>query len=109
MARLPVMEPVQEFTARNFEVWRQDWELASRGKSLGSSGYTLHLTPDDNQRYVNTHWASLPVQVPSVYERPVGLPKKVTVCREIYMSLFGHRIVGLKYNDDASQANADLN
>jgi hypothetical protein len=103
------MDPVQQFAALSFEVWRQDWEKASRGNSLGPSGYTLHLTEGDNEQYINTHWASLPVQVPSTYERPVGQPKKVTVCRETYMSLIGHHTIGIKFSEDPAEANAALN
>jgi hypothetical protein len=107
MARLPLTKQ-DDVQADAFFAWRVDWEVASMGKGLGPSRYTLHVSAEAARQSIEEHWTSMPVLIPVRYERPVRT-FKVNVSQKEYAQLCRAGASGLEYPQSPEEANAAMN
>lgn len=49
----------------------QKWEESELGFGIRPDGYSLHLTHEDRNAYVEEYWAAMPEKLPNTYSRPV--------------------------------------
>ncbi len=68
-------------------VVRQDWLESEAGWGVRPDGYTLHLSEEDRELFIEEYWAGMPDAVPSEYSRPCGGLKFVEVDQERYEAL----------------------
>lgn len=57
----------------------QKWEESERGWGTRPDGYSVHLTDDDRQAYIDEYWASMPDEAPAEYSRPHGTPYEAEI------------------------------
>ncbi len=57
----------------------QRWEESENGWALRPDGYSLHITDEDRQNFIQDYWDSMPEEVPDEYSRPSVEPYKARV------------------------------
>jgi hypothetical protein len=102
MARLPIVTSGQQIAA--YKVVQQSWAVCSRGKKLEDAGYSLHLSEEKRDTFVQQHWSRLPGLLPNEYEAPVGKVEQVKVDGTTYARLLSEQVIGLRFRDDEQQA-----
>lgn len=70
-----------------YGVWRIDWIESERGWGIRPDGYSLHLTREDADKYVDAYWSRMPDQVPDEYSRPDGEPYAFKVNKRTYADI----------------------
>lgn len=66
------------------KVIRQNWEESERDWGQRPDGYSLHLSSEHRQSFIESYWATMPDAVPDEYSRPDGDPVEVEVDDETY-------------------------
>ncbi len=66
------------------EVVYVSWEESEKGWGTRPDGCSLHLTPEDFQRFLKQYWNDMPKSVPDEYSRPAGNPVTAYANQELY-------------------------
>ncbi len=69
------------------KVIKQRWMESELHWGIRPDGYSLHLTADDLEKYINEYWKSMPKEVPNEYSRPEGNSIIVEVNEKIYKKI----------------------
>lgn len=69
------------------QVVYQTWVESERGWGTRPDGYSIHLSLDDRDRFIQEYWDSLPDEVPDEYSLPYGDAKPYSVNQKTFMRL----------------------
>lgn len=62
-----------------YKVVVQKWEESERGWGTRPDGFTMHLTDNDRQTFIDEYWSKMPDKIPDEYSRPNGTPYEAHV------------------------------
>lgn len=62
----------------------QKWEESERSWGTRPDGFTMHLTKEHRDSFVQKHWDRMPDKVPDEYSRPAGEPYEAYVDNATY-------------------------
>ena len=96
-----------------YSVFAQNWEESDSWSGPSDDGFTLHLTLEACQAYVDAFWRDqrrrLGEATPEAYTRTCGSPKPIDVNAKIYRKLVKHKDKnGLWGNGDRAPAHLIL-
>lgn len=63
----------------------QKWEESELGWGTRPDGFSIHLSEEDRQKFVQNYWADMPQKLPDTYSRPVGVAKEISVESELLL------------------------
>lgn len=61
----------------------QTWSESERGWGIRPDGYSLHLTKEDLDAYIEAYWERMPKEVPYAYSSPDTKPYACIVSDEV--------------------------
>ena len=76
-----------EAERKTYVVVRQEWRESERGWGQRPDGYSLHLSLDDLEKYVEAYWERMPDSTPECYSFPSGSPRACDVDEELYKEI----------------------
>lgn len=98
---------------QKYTVLCQLWEESERGWGVRPDGYSLHLSENDRQDYINAYWERMPKSVPDEYERPGCNPYWAEVPEEVFnkvkASQYGIRCYDRNYPSKLQLTGGKLN
>jgi hypothetical protein len=66
------------------EIICMSWEKNDVAGGIIPDGFSLHLTKDDCEAYVNRYWAGNPQEITTAYSKPTGMPATVYAKERLY-------------------------
>jgi hypothetical protein len=75
-------------------VIKQSWLESEIGWGTRPDGYSLHLSDQDREKFIEEYWNRMPSEVPDEYSRPTGNPKLQTVPELTWKDLLNARARG---------------
>jgi len=77
-------------------VVRVDWLESEAGWGTRPDGYSLHLTSEDADTYIQKYWDGMPNAVPAEYSRPIG-QRIVSVDTETFNRIKKSKHKGIRF------------
>ncbi len=74
-------------SSSTYVIVRQEWRESERGWGQRPDGYSLHLTPEDQEEFVKAYWDRMPDKTPHCYSFPSGKPEAFEVDDDIYQRI----------------------
>lgn len=64
----------EEMRVTQVKIVCQKWMEYGPGNARKEDGFTLHLTNEDRDKYIDTYWENLAKPTPEIYSAPYGTP-----------------------------------
>jgi hypothetical protein len=77
----------------------QIWEESDIKNGVNQDGCSIHLNIEERNNYINKHYVNNTKDMPSVYERIVGIPSSVFITDQLYNILTNEKSIRLMQNE----------